>query len=449
MHESAVQFARVLCCTVIIILCVSQPFAGPPQSKAEIDSAIASGQLSFRLTEPSEVLALFGEPEDTKELREGEMLIQLFRYPDMIVAFGKRPDSQSPSVLIGIEYQGQRLDIGRNRKITPRNEKDLAKFDAFTGFQNVSLVHLDLRNQGDLLEKMPFDSATEWPSADKLPPDFNPEARLRAGLDPGLGIRELHRKGIDGKGVGIAIIDQPFVREHVEYRDAIASYELIGVDGVPPQMHGPAVASIAVGKSRGVAPGSRLTFFATPTWKGDNQPYIDAMKKVLELNRTRSEGERIRVVSISTGMFEQQAHYEEWLSVRKEVDQSGVFVITCDHSALAYGTLTRVPHGDPDDPEAYRPGRYQAPNGALLVPAGNMTRASQAGPDAYALDTEGGMSWAAPYIGGLAAMAYQVDPSVSPAEIRAALSSTVTKTSAGPVVNPRAFVEEIERQRGK
>jgi len=448
MRKSSVRAFPLFCSALIAVLCVSHVFSAVPQSRADLDAMITSGQLLYRLTEPPEVTALFGEPTDTNQLREGEMLIQLFRYPGMTVAFGRRPGSQSPFVLIGIEFQGQRLNL-RDMKVTLRTEKDLAKFDDFSGFQNVSLANLDLRQQADLLERMPFDTSTEWPPAEKLPPNFNPAERLRAGLYPGLGMRRLHEEGIDGKGVGIAIIDQPFLRDHVEYRDAIASYELIGVEGAPPQMHGPAVACIAVGKNRGVAPGARLTFFATPTWKRDNQPYIDGMKKILELNRTKPDNEKIRVVSISTGMFSQQPHYEEWLAVRKEADASGVFVITCDHSALAYGTLVRVPGRDPDDPESYRPGRYQAPNRALLVPAGNMTRATHTGPEAYALDPEGGMSWAAPYIAGLAALAYQVDPGVSPARIRAALSDTVTRTSAGPVVNPRRFIEVFKKQLGK
>ena len=443
MREPVMPLTKILCCAVVIILCISQSSAGPPLSKADLDRAIASGQLSFRLTEPPEVIALFEDPEKTEELRDGEMIIQLLRYPDTIVAFGKKPNDQSPFTLIAVEFQGQRLDIGQNRKIAPRNEKDLAKFDAFTGFQNVSLARLDLRNQSELLQRMPFDSLTEWPPADKLPLDFDPQLRLSSGLYPGLGLRDLHQKGIDGRGVGIAIIDQPLVREHVEYRHAITSYELIGVDGVPPQMHGPAVASIAVGKNRGVAPGSPLTFFAVPMWKPENQPYIDALKKILELNRTKPEGEKIRVVSISTGMFKEQAHYAEWLSVCKEVEESGVFLVTCDQSALAYGTLVRIPGRDPDDPEAYRSGRYRAPNSVLLVPTGNMTRASQTGPEVYAFDAEGGMSWAAPYIAGLAALAYQVNPKVSPSEIRAALGSTATVTTAGPVVNPRGFISEI------
>ena len=424
MHTSASRFDRLVSCAVLsplLLLGISLTFAGPPRSKADVEAAIASGQLSYRLTELPEVIALYGEPEKTENLRDGEMSLQLLHYPDTILAFGKRQASQSPFVLVAIVFHGERLDAGKYGKLTLRNEKDLTKLDEFSGFQNVSLVRLDFSNRLDLLEKMPFDSETEWPPAERLPPGFDPAIRLRAGLDPGLGLRELHKKGIDGKGVGIAIIDQPLVRDHIEYRDAIKSYELIGVEGVPPQMHGPAVASIAVGENRGVAPGSRLTFFAIPMWKRENQPYIDAMKRILDLNRASSGGEKIRVVSISTGMFKEQAHYEEWLQVLKEVEESGVFVITCDQEAFAYGTLVRLPGRDPDDPEAYRSGRYRGPNSALLVPVGNMMRASQAGTEAYAFDPEGGISWAAPYIGGLAALGCQVNQQVSPAQIRAAL----------------------------
>ncbi len=426
----------------IIFLCMSQIFAGPP-SRSDLDRAVASGELLFQLTEPAEVILLFGNPEKTEELREGAMTIQLLRYGEAMFAFGKRREEQVPFALLAVEFQGERLEIGQNRKIAPRNERDLAKLDSFVGFRNVSLVRLDLSRLRDLVDRMPYDSATEWPSAEKLPPDFKPELRLRSGLNPGLGLRQLHRDGIDGKGIAIAIIDQPLLRDHVEYRDAIAIYEPMGVDGMSPQMHGPAVASIAVGKNRGVAPGSRLTFFAVPMWKPDNQHYIDAMEKVLELNRTRPAGDRIRVVSISDGAFRQHAHYEEWVSLLKEVEESGIFVVTCDRASLDYGTLVRLPDRDPEDPEGYRSGKHRGPGNVLLVPTGNMTHASQAGPQIYTFDPEGGMSWAAPYLAGLGALAYQANPAVSPSEIRAALISTATLTPAGPVVDPRGFLERI------
>jgi hypothetical protein len=53
------------------------------------------------------------------------------------------------------------------------------------------------------------------------------------------------------------------------------------------------------------------------------------------------------------------------------------------------------------------------------------------------------MSWGAPYIAGLAALAFQVDPDLHPKKIIDLLIATAVKTDAGPVVNPSAFIEKI------
>lgn len=101
-----------------------------------------------------------------------------------------------------------------------------------------------------------FDSLTKFPK--ELPDSFRPDKILESGKDPGLGIRALHLKGITGKGVSIAIIDQPLLVGHKEYSSSLKSYEelFLRVKNSPAAMHGAAVASLAVGKTCGVAPGA-------------------------------------------------------------------------------------------------------------------------------------------------------------------------------------------------
>ena len=67
------------------------------------------------------------------------------------------------------------------------------------------------------------------------------------------------------------------------------------------------------------------------------------------------------------------------------------------------------------------------------------------GNDIYTLNREEGMSWAAPYIAGLAALALQCNPNISPDKMRELMIDTVTVTSAGPVLNPMAFIERIRK----
>ena len=94
-----------------------------------------------------------------------------------------------------------------------------------------------------------------------MPAEFDPQQVLEEGKNPGLGVRALHAQGIDGRGVHVAIIDQPLLLDHREYAGHIERYELIDTYDVGAQMHGPPVTSILIGRSVGVAPAARLSFF--------------------------------------------------------------------------------------------------------------------------------------------------------------------------------------------
>jgi hypothetical protein len=50
-----------------------------------------------------------------------------------------------------------------------------------------------------------------------------------------------------------------------------------------------------------------------------------------------------------------------------------------------------------------------------------------------------------PYLAGLAALAYQVDPEIKPDEIVKLWIETAVKTDAGPVVNPAGFIEAVQK----
>jgi hypothetical protein len=340
------------------------------------------------------------------------------------------------------------VDIGANRPIVLRNENDLAKLDTFWGYAGVSLVNLDLKAHADLLDKMPFDSRTTWPSADKFPDGFDPVSLLEEGKNPGLGVRRLHEQGVDGHGVKVAIIDGPLLQNHQEYAQPLVAYKPVGLAKMNsrPQMHGPAVASVAVGKTCGVAPKAALHYFvAAPGW-GDNRPYCDILNEIIRFNQNREVSEQIRVVSISYGGFSQQAHFDQWQEALAKAEQNGVLVVTCSHGGfLIYGTLARITGKDPDDPLSYRQGKYSLALDVLRVPAGNRTIASHYGPEAYTFDRTGGLSWAAPYLAGLAALAYQVDPEIKPKTIVELWLQTAVRTEAGPIVNPVGFIEAVRK----
>jgi serine protease AprX len=414
-----------------------------------VSKAVEENRILYRLSTLDEFKTLLGPAEKEKTRNDGGMEIHELQYPNIQVFFGKMRRDSTPLTLLMIIVNGSQLDIGQERQVVLRNEEDLKKIGSFWGFANVSLANLDLRNHLQLLEKMPFDSRTEWPAPDMLPDGFDPAKLLEDGKNPGLGLQALHKQGIDGRGVGIAIIDQPLLKDHIEYADRIVHYEVIDVEGVPPQMHGPPICSIALGKTCGVAPKASLHYFAVPMWKPDNTPYCDAIDKLIQLSADPNITRRIRVVSISTGMFSQQANFDHWQEALKKAEQNGILVVTCAQESILHGMLARIDGKDPDNPDSYQSGIYGVRPGAVLVPASNRTTAGHTGRDVYTFWREAGMSWATPYLAGLAVLAFQVNPEIEPKTIVTLLQKTAVQTSVGAVVQPVDFIKAVRDTKHK
>ena len=305
----------------------------------------------------------------------------------------------------------------------------------------VDLRGFDLRAL-DLTGRLPdlfmadFDVATRWPAT--LPEDFVHTRILELGKSPGLGIQGLHKDGITGKGVGVAVIDQGLLADHIEYKDRLRLYEEIHCGDETSSMHGPAVASIAVGKRVGVAPGADLYYIAeTHGTFGEGKFTFDfthlarSIDRILEVNARLPEKEKIRVISISVGWGPQQKGYAEVTAAVEKAQKEGLFVVSSSLFAtsgrqFAFHGLGREPLADPEPFRSYGPGlwwtdnfysgRYTPAPGVvtLLVPMDSRTTAGPCGAEDYAFYRAGGWSWSIPWIAGLYALACQTRPDITP-----------------------------------
>jgi subtilisin family serine protease len=175
------------------------------------------------------------------------------------------------------------------------------KFNKFEDLRNKDLSSKDFSNVDiEILKTIDFDNKTKWPSQEKLPTNFNPETILENSKNPGLGLKELHNRGITGKSVNVAIIDQKLDINHIEYSNNISNYEEIGSVDTEISMHGPGVSSLLVGKNCGVAPGSNLYYKATPSGKNCNwNNQAEALNKIIQDNKKLEN--KIRIISCSLG----------------------------------------------------------------------------------------------------------------------------------------------------
>jgi hypothetical protein len=238
-------------------------------------------------------------------------------------------------------------------------------------------------------------------------------------------------------------------------------------------MHGPAVASIAVGKTVGVAPGADLYYVAEThglfqpdhKFEWDFSYLARSVERILEVNRRLPEKSKIRVISISVGWNPQQKGYAEIVAAVEKAKKEGLFVVssslfaTYDHK-LSFHGLEREPMADPDRFKSYRPGLWWTdqfyiqgtiagpPRETLLVPMGSRSTASPTGPRDYVFYREGGWSWSIPYIAGLYALACQIKPAITP-EIFWAKAIETGDSVEIPARRPMPAEEEIEKQAKK
>lgn len=246
------------------VLALAQGANVSESNKARLNKlmeAIESRKVAYHLTDPREIRAILGEPQSESKRRDGGMTLLDLQFPNIEVNFAKFTKyKDAPFVLGGIRINGRDIELDEDGPLVLRTVKDLTKLNRFYGLQNVSLRNLDLTQHHDYFKNLTFDTLTKWPSREKLPPGFDPNELLEGGKNPGLGIRALHKKGINGAGIGVAIIDQPLLLGHEEYTSRLVRYDATGSAWMEPQMHGPPIASILVGQTLGVAPQAELTY---------------------------------------------------------------------------------------------------------------------------------------------------------------------------------------------
>jgi len=338
--------------------------------------------------------------------------------------------------------------------------------------RGVDLRRLDLHDRFEPLLLADFDSRTRWPAAGQMPPEYDPQSILDLGSDPGLGVRRLHEQGITGRNVGIAIIDQTLLVDHEEYAGRLQVYEEtddIRGGWLESQMHGPAVASIAVGRTVGVAPEADLYYIASAMCYSSSSGSVDfaclaeSVYRVLEINEDLPDGRKIRVLSMSIGWSPGDKGLDEIRAAAEAARKAGLLVICSsveDVHGFRFHGLGRTPTADPNDVESYGPGLWwaeqfyagQLPGTTLLVPMDSRTTASPSGSEDYVFYRSGGWSWSIPYIAGAYALAAQVRPEITPDEFWSTALQTGTTIevqhdgrafSLGPILNPEALIAAL------
>ncbi len=314
----------------------------------------------------------------------------------------------------------------------------------------------------DIINKLSFNSKTVFPS--EMPAWFDLKKMDKLGKTPGLNVKKLHKKWITGKGVNIAIIDQP-LSSHQEYKNNLVYYKNLTrwKEGT---MHGSAVSSIAVGKNIGVAPGANLFFVAAEfrvdknTRIFDAGPIAKAINYILELNKALPNENKISVISISRGFSEIDKDADKFQTALQNAKKQNILVLTTNDIM----TVSRNGYfANPDDLTFYTnpPSWFNDENMHFLsqseeifIPTDYRITACETGKNDYAYYATGGLSWGVPYLAGIAALAKQVKPNLDMEDfiplVRKTADSVIAKDSTGKeykikyFVNPVRLIESLE-----
>lgn len=274
-----------------------------------------------------------------------------------------------------------------------------------------------------------------WPTADKLPPDFNPVKELETAKTPTDTVN-LHKAGKTGKGISIAIIDQRLNREHPEYADNIRYYSVFGPwdkNGI--DYHGSLVSGCAVGHTTGTAPDANLYYFAAPMivdGELDRKYINEAIRQLLEINKTLPENKKIRFLSCSWGGTKDNG-VDETKVLFDECEKSGIMVIGGAYKA----TSEYIPYDK----------KYKNKTNLIGIPTNGKTTPFWQG--GYYYTRQGGSSSTFPYIAGILACATQGNELFFtrknwPDELRNIIKQTATNSPEhGLAINPDGIAQAV------
>ncbi len=211
-------------------------------------------------------------------------------------------------------------------------------------------------------------------------------------------------------------------------------------------MHGPAVASLLVGTNCGTAPDAKLYYAAAPSWLKDAEYYSKAIDWIIEQNEKLPAGQKIRVISVSAAPSGDGSPFEKnqqmWDQACTRAQDEGILILDCTmHNGIIWRCLLDAVN--PEDPEKCFIGGSIPREDRIFAPSGPRTTAEEykQGRFTFQYNGKGGLSWAIPYVAGVLAMGWQVNPDLGLQQIKEMLFKTAAKGPNGAkIIDPQRFI---------
>jgi len=331
---------------------------------------------------------------------------------------------------------------------------DILKTDKCYMFMLWGFCYLDL-SKNDLsgldlkhLELITFNSSTIFPPIDKMPKGFEPKEILERGQNPFLGIRELHKKGIDGRGITVANIDGGFQSQnHVEFKGSNIE-EVNLFPSVVASFHADGVLSNLCGQTLGVAPKVKVLHYNSVIGGKNFTNY--RLLSLQDILKRVQNGEPIRVVNMSgpLGIFKDNSKISkqfnnlisELSKLKCEVVDSERFsenFSCCGFRLDKVDELTRANWITDKDMEWY--------SSKVSFVCGGKVTPEFTSDTGYKYENEDCYSWTIPQAVGMYALSLQQDPNLT-WENFAQISQSTSKVLENGVriAEPQKIIEFVK-----
>ncbi|MCL2159233.1 MAG: S8 family serine peptidase, partial [Oscillospiraceae bacterium] len=296
--------------------------------------------------------------------------------------------------------------------------------------------------------KLAFNEYTKFPENFK----FDCKRMMEEAKEPGLGIAKLHEKGIEGRGINVAVIDKPILETHGELAGRLKSYTFIAPENEfndCMHFHGITCAAFLCGNSCGIANGANLHYYAYPDKFEDDGMYwgyhFKALDMIIEHNQNATPEDAIKIVSISAGFGRDRVDLSDKMSEYViGLKEMGCYVVFSNLFGETFSCSSKASCFDNDNPDNYKFDLWQNEwcKNKIIVPAGGRTSPCNSGDDKYMYNgNQSCYSWAIPYLCGVFALALQADKTLGYEDFCEKAKKTAIVNKEGlSIINPVGIV---------
>lgn len=262
------------------------------------------------------------------------------------------------------------------------------------------------------------------------------------GRTPVLGLSNLYKDGITGKGVNVAYIDAPYRTTHEALKDKSIYYDYVTIDDREYEffsMHGTEVTDLLFS----AAPEANLYFITHPLWFSDQRSHAAAIYKIIEINKTLPLDEKIKIIGFSDNPDNRELNKDAFEDAVKVAKQNGIVVFFADDNKRAKIDLFL----DRDNPNNYKFDDFDVSDN-LAFPVSYVT-GNFNGDNYYTYWEEGGTSWTTPVKVGLSALALQINPNLDPFSIEEMMFESAYDIDGTKLINPKGFIELVKSRKAE